>query len=193
MSLLRYLLISLLIISCTTTATYNYSIESESDLNLIDSRFTFNIYQSNSENIEIEFQAFPKNSSMIDNIEMVFDMKFRDDYESEFNGVCVGPKWDDFGAGEFSILLEQKSNFKTSIKGKFVNETDDRCDNYFYYARYLNVIMSNGETFYVGVATDYGGVYPDAPNIWKVDNNKEIELIFTSNIERYSINFELSK
>jgi hypothetical protein len=193
LSLLRYLLISLLIISCTTTATYNYSIESDSDLNLIDSRFTFNIYKSNSENIEIEFQAFPKNSSMIDNIEMVFDMKFRDDYESEFNGVCVGPKWDDFGAGEFSILLEQKSNFKTSIKGKFVNETDDRCDNYFYYARYLNVIMTNGETFYVGVATDYGGVYPDAPNIWKVDNNKEIELIFTSNIERYSINFELSK
>ena len=193
MSLLRYLLISLLIISCTTTATYNYSIESDSDLNLIDSRFTFNIYESNSENIEIEFQAFPKNSSMIDNIEMVFDMKFRDDYESEFNGVCVGPKWEDFGAGEFSILLEQKSNFKTSIKGKFVNETDDRCDNYFYYARYLNVIMTNGETFYVGVATDYGGVYPDAPNIWKVDNNKEIELIFTSNIERYSINFELSK
>ena len=193
MSLLRYLLISLLIISCTTTSTYNYSIESESDINLIDSRFTFNIYESNSENIEIEFQAFPKNSSMIDNIEMVFDMKFRDDYESEFNGVCVGPKWDDFGAGEFSILLEQKSNFKTSIKGKFVNETDDRCDNYFYYARYLNVNMTNGETFCVGVATDYGGVYPDAPNIWKVDNNKEIELIFTSNIERYSINFELSK
>ena len=193
MSLLRYLLISLLIISCTTTSTYNYSIESESDVNLIDSRFTFNIYESNSENIEIEFQAFPKNSSMIDNIEMVFDMKFRDDYESEFNGVCVGPKWDDFGAGEFSILLEQKSNFKSSIKGKFLNEIDDRCDNYFYYARYLNVNMINGETFYVGVATDYGGVYPDAPNIWKVDSNKEIELIFTSNIERYSINFELSK
>ena len=193
MSLLRYLLISLLIISCTTTSTYNYSIESESDVNLIDSRFNFNIYESNSENIEIEFQAFPKNSSMIDNIEMVFDMKFRDDYESEFNGVCVGPKWDDFGAGEFSILLEQKSNFKSSIKGKFLNEIDDRCDNYFYYARYLNVNMINGETFYVGVATDYGGVYPDAPNIWKVDSNKEIELIFTSNIERYSINFELSK
>jgi len=193
LSLLRYLLISLLIISCTTTSTYNYSIESESDINLIDSRFTFNIYESNSENIEIEFQAFPKSSSMIDNIEMVFDMKFRDDYESEFNGVCVGPKWDDFGAGEFSILLEQKSNFKSSIRGKFVNEIDDRCDNYFYYARYLNVNMANGETFYVGVATDYGGVYPDAPNIWKVDSNKEIELIFTSNIERYSINFELSK
>ena len=193
MSLLRYLLISLLIISCTTTETYNYSIESKNDPNLIDSRFTFNIYKTNSENIEIEFQAFPKNADMIKNIEMVFDMKFRDDYESEFNGVCVGPNWDGFGAGEFSVLLEQKSNFKSSIKGEFVNEIDDRCDNYFYYARYLNINMNNGEIFYVGVATDYRGVYPDAPNIWKVDNNKEIELIFTSNIERYSINFELSK
>ena len=193
MSLLRYLLISLLIISCTTTETYNYSIESESDLKLIDSRFTFNIYKTNSEIIEIEFQAFPKNADMIESIEMVFDMKFRDDYESEFNGVCVGPIWDGYGAGEFSIFLEQTSNFKSSIKGKVVNEIDDRCDNYFFYARYLNINMTNGETFYVGVATDYGGVYPDAPNIWKVDNNKEIELIFTSNIERYSINFELSK
>ena len=193
MSLLRYLLISLLIISCTTTETYNYSIESESDLKLIDSRFTFNIYKTNSEIIEIEFQAFPKNADMIESIEMVFDMKFRDDYESEFNGVCVGPNWDGYGAGEFIIFLEQTSNFKSSIKGKVINEIDDRCDNYFFYARYLNINMTNGETFYVGVATDYGGVYPDAPNIWKVDNNKEIELIFTSNIERYSINFELSK
>ena len=104
MSLLRYLLISLLIISCTTTETYNYSIESESDLKLIDSRFTFNIYKTNSEIIEIEFQAFPKNADMIESIEMVFDMKFRDDYESEFNGVCVGPNWDGYGAGEFIIF-----------------------------------------------------------------------------------------
>ena len=193
MSFLRYLLISLLIISCTTTETLNYSVESNSNLNLVDSRFTFNIYKTNSENIELEFQAFPKNADMIENIEIVFDMKFRDDYKSEFNGVCVGPNWDGFGSGEFSILLDEKFNFKSSIKGKFVNETDDRCDNYFYYARYLNINMKNGETFYVGVATDYGGVYPDAPNVWKVDSNKEIELIFTSNIERYSINFELSK
>jgi len=193
LSFLRYLLISLLIISCTTTETLNYSVESNSNLNLVDSRFTFNIYKTNSENIELEFQAFPKNADMIENIEIVFDMKFRDDYKSEFNGVCVGPNWDGFGSGEFSILLDEKFNFKSSIKGKFVNETDDRCDNYFYYARYLNINMKNGETFYVGVATDYGGVYPDAPNVWKVDSNKEIELIFTSNIERYSINFELSK
>jgi hypothetical protein len=131
LSFLRYLLISLLLISCTTTETLNYSIESNSNLNLVDSRFTFNIYKTNSENIELEVQAFPKNADMIENIEIVFDMKFRDDYKSEFNGVCVGPNWDGFGSGEFSILLDEKFNFKSSIKGKFVNETDDRCDNYF--------------------------------------------------------------
>ena len=193
MSLLRYLLISLLIISCTTTATYNYSIESESDVNLIDSRFNFNIYESNSENIEIEFQAFPKNSSMIDNIEMVFDMKFRDDYESEFNGVCIGPNWDKYGPGEFTINLNSQNNFKNSIKGKKIQESDDRCNNYFYYARFLDIGMNNGEQYLIGVATDYGGSYPDAPSIWKLKSSNEIELIFTSNIERYSINFELSK
>ena len=53
--------------------------------------------------------------------------------------------------------------------------------------------MKNGEEYFVGVATDYAGLYPDAPNIQKLDINNEIELIFTSNIERYSINFELSK
>ena len=53
--------------------------------------------------------------------------------------------------------------------------------------------MKNGDKYLIGVATDYGGSYPDAPNVWKLDNNNEIELIFTSNIERYSINFELSK
>lgn len=63
---------------------------------------------------------------MIENIEIVFDMKFRDDYKSEFNGICIGPNWDGFGAGEFSILLEQKFNFKSSIKGEIVNEIDDR-------------------------------------------------------------------
>ena len=193
MILLRYLLISFLFFSCTSPTTYNYSIETINPEENIDTRLTVNIYEDNSKNVEIEIQAFPKKGDLIETYQIVFDMKFRDDYESEFNGVCVGPKWDGFGAGEFSILLEQKFNFKSSIKGRFVNEIDDRCDNYFYYARYLNVNMTNGETFYVGVATDYGGVYPDAPNIWKVDNNKEIELIFTSNIERYSINFELSK
>ena len=91
------------------------------------------------------------------------------------------------------MRLDHQSNFKNSIKGKTSQEADDRCNNYFYYARFLDISMKNGEEYFVGVATDYAGLYPDAPNIQKLDINNEIELIFTSNIERYSINFELSK
>ena len=173
--------------------TYNYSIDiSNSDENL-DSRLAINIYQDNSNNVEIELQAFPKEVNLVDVYQIVFDMKFRDDYESEFNGVCIGPKWDFYGPGEFTILLDNHNNFKNSIKGTLTQESDDRCNNYFYYARFLDMDMKNGDKYLIGVATDYGGLYPDAPNVWKLDNNNEIELILTSNIERYSINFELSK
>ena len=193
MSLSRYLLISFLLCSCTSPLTYSYSIDiSNSDENL-DSRLAINIYQDNSNNVEIELQAFPKEVNLVDVYQIVFDMKFRDDYESEFNGVCIGPKWDFYGPGEFTILLDNHNNFKNSIKGTLTQESDDRCNNYFYYARFLDINMKNGDKYLIGVATDYGGSYPDAPNVWKLDNNNEIELIFTSNIERYSINFELSK
>ena len=193
MSLSRYLLISFLLCSCTSPLTYSYSIDiSNSDENL-DSRLAINIYEDYSDNVEIELQAFPKEVDLVDTYQIVFDMKFRDDYESEFNGVCIGPKWDVYGPGEFTILLDNQNNFKNSIKGKTIGESDDRCNNYFYYVRFLDINMKNGDKYLIGVATDYGGLYPDAPNVWKLDNNNEIELIFTSNIERYSINFELSK
>ena len=193
MSLSRYLLISFLLCSCTSPLTYSYSIDiSNSDENL-DSRLAINIYQDNSNNVEIELQAFPKEVDLVDTYQIVFDMKFRDDYESEFNGVCIGPNWDVYGPGEFTIHLDNQNNFKNSIKGTLTQESDDRCNNYFYYARFLDINMKNGDKYFIGVATDYGGSYPDAPNVWKLDNNNEIELIFTSNIERYSINFELSK
>ena len=193
MILLRYLIISFLFFSCTSPTTYNYSIETSNSEENIDTRLTVNIYKDNSNNVEIEIQAFPKKSDLIDTYQIVFDMKFRDDYESEFNGVCIGPNWDNYGPGEFTIKLNNQNNFKNSIKGKTIQESDDRCNNYFYYARFLDIVMKNGDQYLVGVATDYGGSYPDAPSIWKLENNNEIELIFTSNIERYSINFELSK
>ena len=47
-----------------------------------------------------------------------------------------------------------------------------------------------GET--VSVATDYAGEYPNAPYIWKQNKLNQIEVVGTSNIEKYSINFELS-
>ena len=38
-------------------------------------------------------------------------MTFREDYQNDFNDVCVGPSWTKFGPGEFSIKLDKKSNF----------------------------------------------------------------------------------
>ncbi len=193
MSLLRYLLISFLLITCTSTSTYQYSVESNNLSENIDLRLNFNIHEDNSNNHKIEIQAFPKELNLIDSYKIVFDMKFRDDYESDFNGVCIGPTWDGYGPGEFTVVLDENSSFKASINGKLSQESDDRCNNYYFYARFLDINLKNGISYLVGVATDYGGLYPDAPEVWKLDTNNEIELIFTSNIERYSINFELSK
>ena len=193
MSLLRYLLISFLLITCTSTSTYQYSVESNNLSENIDIRLNFNIHEDNSNNHKIEIQAFPKELNLIDSYKIVFDMKFRDDYESDFNGVCIGPIWDGYGPGEFTVVLDENSSFKASINGKLSQESDDRCNNYYFYARFLDINLKNGISYLVGVATDYGGLYPDAPEVWKLDTNNEIELIFTSNIERYSINFELSK
>ena len=50
----------------------------------------------------------------------------------------------------------------------------------------------DGDIYLVGVATDYAGEYPDAPHIWVQNKLNQIEEIGTSNIEKYSINFELS-
>ena len=193
MNLLRYLLISFLLITCTSTSTYQYSVESNNLSENIDLRLNFNIHEDNSNNHKIEIQAFPKELNLIDSYKIVFDMKFRDDYESDFNGVCIGPTWDGYGPGEFTVVLDENSSFKASINGKISKESDDRCNNYYFYARFLDINLKNGISYLVGVATDYGGLYPDAPEVWKLDTNNEIELIFTSNIERYSINFELSK
>jgi hypothetical protein len=53
-------------------------------------------------------------------------------------------------------------------------------------------LYSNQRILY-GVATDYADNYPDAPNYWIVNENNEIEKIGNSNINKYSIYFELSK
>ena len=49
------------------------------------------------------------------------------------------------------------------------------------------------EKYLIGVATDYAEEYPDAPYIWMQNKNNDLEIIGTSNIEKYSLNFELSK
>ena len=140
----------------------------------------------------LSIQSFPQNKNDIENIKLIFDMKFRNDYESDFAGVCIGPSWENYGPGEFSLNLSVSNNFKNVIFAEHNLADDDGCQNYFYYLRFLE-ITAKQSNYLVGVATDYAEEYPDAPYVWKLNKLNQIEEIGNSNIEKYSINFELSK
>ena len=181
-----------LFISCSSnTEVFEYEIYSDDKVDLVNSKLLFNINKS-SNMAHLDVQIFPKKQKDIESYSLVFDMKFREDYESEFNGVCLGPSWENFGSGEFSLELKNENNFKSEIKGFLDLNEDDRCGSYFYYLRFFDIQTTNGDIYLVGVATDYVGEYPDAPHIWVQNKLNQIEEIGTSNIEKYSINFELS-
>ena len=185
------LLIFSLLIFCSNLTTYSYTIDSD-DNNIIESQLSINIEYLSKDKVKVTVQSFPVSDTNIESYNLVFDMKFREDYEGDFTGVCIGPSWEKFGPGEFSLELEKKNNFKKSIIGEINLSEDDRCDSYFYYLRFLDIQTIDGDKYLVGVATDYAGEYPDAPYIWKQNKLNQIEVIGTSNIEKYSINFELS-
>lgn len=185
------LLIFSLLIFCSNLTTYSYTIDSD-DNNIIESQLSINIEYQSKDKVKVTVQSFPVSDTNIESYNLVFDMKFREDYEGDFTGVCIGPSWEKFGPGEFSLELEKKNNFKKIIIGEINLSEDDRCDSYFYYLRFLDIQTIDGDKYLVGVATDYAGEYPDAPYIWKQNKLNQIEVIGTSNIEKYSINFELS-
>ena len=185
------LLIFSLLIFCSNLTTYSYTIDSD-DNNIIESQLSINIEYLSKDKVKVTVQSFPISDTNIESYNLVFDMKFREDYEGDFTGVCIGPSWEKFGPGEFSLELEKKNNFKKTIIGEINLSEDDRCDSYFYYLRFLEIQTIDGDKYLVGVATDYAGEYPDAPYIWKQNKLNQIEVIGTSNIEKYSINFELS-
>ena len=185
------LLIFSLLIFCSNLTTYSYTIDSD-DNNIIESQLSINIEYLSKDKIKVSVQSFPVSDTNIESYNLVFDMKFREDYEGDFTGVCIGPSWEKFGPGEFSLELEKKNNFKKTIIGEINLSEDDRCDSYFYYLRFLDIQTIDGDIYLVGVATDYAGEYPDAPYIWKQNKLNQIEVVGTSNIEKYSINFELS-
>ena len=185
-------LIFLFTIFCSSVSTYSYTIESDEDVDFVNTNLSINTERISNAKYKVTIQSFPQNNKDIVNYKLVFGMKFRADYESDFAGVCVGPSWENYGPGEFSITLEKSKNFKSSILGIRDSSTNDRCENYFYYLRNLEINLSNGEKYLVGVATDYADGYPDAPYIWIQNKLNQIEVIGTSNIEKYSINFELS-
>ena len=184
------LLIFSLLIFCSNLTTYSYTIDSD-DNNIIESQLSINVEYLSKDKVKVTVQSFPVSDTNIESYNLVFDMKFREDYEGDFTGVCIGPSWEKFGPGEFSLELEKKNNFKKTIIGEINLSEDDRCDSYFYYLRFLDIQTIDGDKYLVGVATDYAGEYPDAPYIWKQNKLNQIEEIGTSNIEKYSINFEL--
>ena len=186
------LLIFSLLIFCSNLTTYSYTIDSD-DNNIIESQLSINVEYLSKDKVKVTVQSFPISDTNIESYNLVFDMKFREDYEGDFTGVCIGPSWEKFGPGEFSLELEKKNNFKKTIIGEINLSEDDRCDSYFYYLRFLDIQTIDGDKYLVGVATDYAGEYPDAPYIWKQNKLNQIEVIGTSNIEKYSLNFELSK
>ena len=186
------LLIFLLLIFCSNLTTYSYTIESD-DTNTIESQLSINIEYLSKDKVKITVQSFPISDEEIEKFNLVFDMKFREDYEDDFTGVCIGPNWEKFGPGEFSLVLEKKNNFKNTIIGEINTSEDDRCDSYFYYLRFFDIQTIDGDIYLVGVGTDYAGEYPDAPYVWKQNKLNQIEEIGNSNIEKYSLNFELRK
>ncbi|MDB4823144.1 hypothetical protein OAH44_00240 [Acidimicrobiia bacterium] len=188
----------LLILFCSTSSTYEYEVnlseiyEQNEALNSIDVKLVFTTKESN-ERVSLQVQGYPKNFEEIEKYSLVFDLKFRENYETDIQSLCIGPVWDIYGPGEVSIELKKVNNFKNTVNGEVNPEKNDGCDNYYYYLRFLTIHLTNGEQVLVGVATDYAKIYPDAPYIWLVNKNNEIEELGATKIEKYSLNFELSK
>ena len=185
------LVLFLFLISCSNITTYSYEIKSE-DNGKIDTQLVISIEYLSNREVKLSVQSFPISDKAIKSYYLVFDMQFREDYENDTTGICVGPSWEKFGPGEFTLVLEKENNFKNTIFGETNLNEDDRCGSYFYYLRFFDIQTTDGDIYLVGVATDYVGEYPDAPYIWVQNKLNQIEEIGTSNIEKYSINFELS-
>ena len=181
------------IISCSGVETQSYEILSQDDSELINLRLSIDVDHKSNEEVNLTVQIFPKADLEIKNYLLVFDMKFREDYNDDFTGVCIGPSWENYGSGEFTMKLENKSNFKNTITGKYIQDEGDLCSNYFYYLRFLEINTKYGDHYLIGVATDYAQAYPDAPYYWKVNKNNQIDEQGTTNIEKYSLSFELKK
>ena len=181
---------------CSLLQTYNYEFNIEEIPNIYNGRILINTTENSfsSDTINLDIQLFPNSPDEINYYVLTFDMKFREDYESDFDGVCIGPTWEKNKPGELKTILSKKNNFKSRIKGKLQEESlRDGCNNYIYYLRYFEAVLFNDKKILYGVATDYAELYPDAPYYWLLNKNNEIEKIGTTNIKKYSLNFELSK
>ena len=194
---MRPIQISLLILVfsfCSVLQTYNYEINVDDENINHNGKLIIDIIDSqlSDDSFELNFQFYPNSQTLSEFYVLTFDMKFREDYESDFDGVCIGPTWNANKSGNLTILLNKENNFKSKEIANF-DSINDRCTKYIYYLRFLEANINSEKKIFFGVATDYAELYPDAPNYWLVNKNNEIEKIGTSNIKKYSIYFELSK
>ena len=107
------------IIACSNIDTTTYVINTKENPDLVNFRLIINVDEKTKEKANVTVQIFPQIDEKIDNYVLVFDMKFREDYEDEFNGVCIGPSWKGFGSGEFTLKLEKIKNYKSTITSNY--------------------------------------------------------------------------
>ena len=106
-----------LFLFCSTVARNSYTIESENNEDIINTNLSIKTEKISNKKVKVTVQSFPEKITGVQNYKLVFDMKFRDDYESDFTGVCVGPSWENFGPGEFTLYLDVSNNFKNLLLG----------------------------------------------------------------------------
>ena len=131
---------------CSLLQTYNYEFGIEEIPNIYDGRILINTTENSfySDTINLDIQLFPNSPDVIKYYVLTFDMKFREDYESDFDGVCIGPTWEKNKSGELKTILSKENNFKSRIDGKLQEESlRDGCNNYIYYLRYFEAVLLN--------------------------------------------------
>ena len=99
---------------CSLLQTYNYEFNIDDEINIYDGKLSINTTESSflTDSINLNIQMFPNSPDEINYYVLTFDMKFREDYESDFDGVCIGPTWEMNKPGELKIILSKENNFK---------------------------------------------------------------------------------
>ena len=94
---------------CSLLQTYNYEFNIEDEINIYDGKLSINTTESSffTDSINLNIQMFPNSPYEINYYVLTFDMKFREDYESDFDGVCIGPTWEKNKPGELKIILSR--------------------------------------------------------------------------------------
>ena len=118
-------------------------------MDIINTNLSINTERISNTKYKVTIQSFPQKNKDIVNYKLVFDMKFRDDYENDFAGVCIGPAWENYGPGEFTLNLNVSNNFKNFIIAENKLVDDDGCQNYFYYLRYLEITTEQQNKYLV--------------------------------------------